>query len=84
MTTLNRYTKWPCQMRNVVVGDIVILKDETLFPTKWPLARVIDVHPGRDNLVRVVTIKTEKGIYRRPVTKIVVLVPADQDQELVS
>ncbi len=71
-------------MRNVVVGDIVILKDETLFPTKWPLARVIDVHPGRDNLVRVVTIKTEKGIYRRPVTKIVVLVPADQDQELVS
>ena len=30
--TLSRYTKWP--WRNAAVGDVVILKDEALFPTK--------------------------------------------------
>ena len=28
-----------------------------MVPTKWPLARVSDVHPGRDGLVRVVSVK---------------------------
>ena len=73
---LNKYTKWPHKSRNVSVGDIVVLRDVTLFPTSWPLARVIDVHPGKDNLIRVVTVKTSKGIYKRPVTKIVVVLPA--------
>ena len=76
ITILNKYTKWPHKSRNVSVGDIVVLRDEVLFPTDWPLARVIDVHPGRDNLVRVVTVRTAKGTYKRPVTKVVVVLPA--------
>ena len=73
--SLTKYTKWTDQKDNISIGDIVILRDEVLFPTYWPLARVINVHPGKDNLIRVVTLKTSKGIYKRPVTKIVVLVP---------
>ena len=73
--TLIKHHKWYYHKRNVSIGDIVIIRDETLFPTKWPLARVIDVHPGKDDLVRVATLKTEKGIYKRPITKIVVLLP---------
>ena len=76
ITILNKYTKWPHRSRNVSVGDIVILRDEVLFPTDWPLAKVIDVHPGRDDLVRVVTVRTAKGTYKRPVTKVVVVLPA--------
>ena len=38
------------------------------------LARIIQVHPGKDGKVRVVTVKTAKGIYRRPVIKMVPLV----------
>ena len=76
---LNKYTKWFNKSRNVEVGDIVLLRDVTLFPTRWPLARVIDVHPGRDNLVRVVTLKTERGEYKRPITKIAMLLPAKSD-----
>lgn len=53
---LNKYTKWFHKSRNVRVGDIVLLRDAILFPTRWPLARVIDVHPGKDSLVRVVTL----------------------------
>ena len=45
-----------------------------MAPTKWPLAKIIEVHPGKDGKVRVVTVKTAKGIYKRPVVKMVPLV----------
>ena len=48
------------------------------LPTKWAIARVVDVHPGQDNVVRVVTIRTSTGTYKRPVTKVAVLIPIEQ------
>ena len=39
----------------------MLLRDIALFPTKWPLARVVAVHSGKGNLIRVVTLRTEKG-----------------------
>ena len=59
----------------MTVGDIVVLQESGTIPTKWPLGRVLEIHPGKDKLVRVVTVKTSQGIYMRPVTKIAVLVP---------
>ncbi len=41
-----------------------------MVPTKWSLGRVTQVYPGKDQLVRVATIRTEKGSYKRPVTKL--------------
>ena len=63
--------------RNVCVGDLVILQEDGLVPGKWSLARVLQTHPGKDGLVRVVTIKTSNGIYKRPVVKVAVLIPAE-------
>ncbi len=48
-----------------------------MVPTKWPLAKVVQVHEGRDKLVRVVSIKTATGIYKRPITKIALLLPSE-------
>ena len=48
-----------------------------MVPTKWPLAKVIQTHTGKDGLVRVVTIKTATGTYKRPVIKIALLLPSD-------
>ena len=42
--------------------NIVVLQDDNLIPTKWPLARVLQVHPGKDRIVRVATVKTSTGI----------------------
>jgi len=75
LTTLNKFNKWHCPSRNLTVGDVVVLKEESIIPTKWPLARVIQVHPGKDGLVRVATVRTEKGTYKRPVSKIALLLP---------
>ena len=44
-----------------------------MIPEKWPLARVLTTHTGNDGLVRVITVKTSIGTYRRPVTKVVPL-----------
>ncbi|XP_062703697.1 uncharacterized protein LOC134286142 [Aedes albopictus] len=57
--------------RNLInVGDIVILKDESLAPARWPLARIIETHPGPDGVTRVATLRTSSGILKRAVSKI--------------
>ncbi|XP_070138639.1 uncharacterized protein [Drosophila bipectinata] len=58
---------------NVDVDTLVVLKEPNQPSSKWILGRVTEVHPGQDQRVRVVTVKTPKGIYKRPITKIAVL-----------
>ena len=77
ISSLRRYTKWHHPTRNVQVGDVVVLQEDNMVPTKWPLAKVIQTHTGKDGFVRVVTIKTATGTYKRPVTKIALLLPSD-------
>lgn len=80
LTTLSKVTKWHYSSNNLKLGDIVLVKEDALItPTKWPLAKVIQVHPGADGHVRVVTVKTSNGTYKRPVTKIVPLVTIEDD-----
>ena len=75
LSSLRRHNKWKFPTRNVRVGDVVILKEDNLVTTKWPLARVLATYPGKDGLVRVVTVKTTTGIYKRPIVKIALLLP---------
>ena len=77
LSSINRYNKWKYPSRNVSPGDVVVLQESGIVPTKWPLGRILETHPGRDNLVRVVTVKTAQGVYTRPVSKIAVLLPMD-------
>ena len=79
LTALARINKWRTPSRNIQVGDIVVLKEDNLIPTKWPLARVIQSYPGRDGRVRVVILKTANGEYKRPIHKLVVLLPVDKN-----
>ena len=52
------------------MGDLVLVEDEPSCRRKWPLARVTDVKPGSDGVVRVVHVKTKAGTYTRPVAKL--------------
>ena len=55
----------------VVVGDIVLIRDEPLVSRlQWPLAKVVRVHPGSDGKVRSVDVKTAKGIVCRPIQRL--------------
>ena len=62
--------KWNRETRNLSVNDVVLLVDESVPRGFWPLARVIEVMPGRDGRVRVCKIKTKNGIYTRPVSQV--------------
>ena len=53
LTSLNKFNKWHHPTRNLRVGDVIVLQEDNLVPTKWPLVRVTQVHCGRDGLIRV-------------------------------
>ena len=74
LSQLQRFGKWTMPTPNIQVGDVVCIRNEHLAPTKCPLAHVVDVHPGQDGQVRVVTVRTSRGTYKCPVTKIVTLI----------
>jgi len=65
-----RRTKWKSRTSaNLKINQLVMLKEDETMPLKWILAR-IEVHPGCDGVIRTVTVRTGKGIYKRPVVKI--------------
>lgn len=78
--------RWHTVKRNLMVGDIVMEKDDLLPRGEWRLARVIETISSRDGLVRRVKMSlgdkglNEKGerlakrsILERPVQKLVLL-----------
>ena len=69
--------KWNVDRRNVRVDDIVMLVDTNAVRSKWTIARVVEVYPGEDGKVRNVKVKTMNSEYRRPVTKVAVIYPAE-------
>nr|XP_039252522.1 uncharacterized protein LOC120329805 [Styela clava] len=66
-------TKWLKDHRNLSIDDIVIVVDDGAPRGSWLLGRVIKVFPGKDNRVRVATVKTTNGEITRPVTKLCLL-----------
>ena len=60
---LQQRTKWKTQQKSPAIGDLVLLKERHLPPTKWPLARITELHKGNDGLVRLASIRT-KGDHR--------------------
>lgn len=53
------------------VGDLVLIAEDNIPPTIWPTAIIVDIHPGKDNVVRVATVRTSSGnIFKRPVVKL--------------
>ncbi|KAL7290407.1 hypothetical protein TKK_0016098 [Trichogramma kaykai] len=50
--------------------SILLLSEENVPPSQWPLGRVIETIKGKDNIVRVVKIKIGSKILTRPVVKL--------------
>ena len=47
-----RRKKWVKSLRNMLVGEIVVIKDDNASRNMWKLARVEDVFTSEDGLVR--------------------------------
>ncbi|CAG7837087.1 unnamed protein product [Allacma fusca] len=71
--------------RKVSVGDIVLVGSDNSKRMDWPLAKVMEILPGKDGHVRVVRVKLATGEYLRPVQRIYPLeIPTgDANEEIV-
>ncbi|GFX37240.1 integrase catalytic domain-containing protein [Trichonephila clavipes] len=66
-------SKWKFEKDNARVGDLVLIKEDNLAVNKWLMGRLIEAFPGKDNRIRVVTIKTQFGLVKSPISKICIL-----------
>jgi hypothetical protein len=67
---LNLRSKWFKEEDSIHVGDIVMVSEDNVSRIKWLLAKVVEVHQGKDGLVRTATIKTPRGVLKRPVQRL--------------
>lgn len=73
--------KWTSPSRKIKIGDLAILKAENLATMKWIMVHVIDLHPGVDGIVRVVSVQASNGsVIKRPVVKIALL-PGPEEED---
>ncbi|XP_073237808.1 uncharacterized protein [Porites lutea] len=71
---LQERQKWTYPSRNFAVDDIVLVVDDRVPRSSWPLGRITSVRKNStDEHVRSVTVKTRTSQYDRPVDKIVLL-----------
>ncbi|BES99534.1 Hypothetical protein NTJ_12353 [Nesidiocoris tenuis] len=78
LSTLQGRVKWTRKTPNLAEGDLVLLKDDAL-PLKWPMARVVTVHSGKDGIVRAATVRTPTSTFKRLASKLMPLLPLKQD-----
>ena len=90
--TLQMRQKWAKPQRNLVPGDIVVIKDDHLPRNEWKLARVEQTLPSDDGFVRKVILAVGTRLLdnqgrrthdvqrlERPVHKLVLILPQDRE-----
>lgn len=78
LNQLQNRKKWKQQQDNLHESQLVLLKESNKIPLEWSLGRILKTYPGDDGMVRVVDVRTSKGVFRRSITKVVPL-PFEQD-----
>jgi Pao retrotransposon peptidase/Protein of unknown function (DUF1759)/Family of unknown function (DUF5641)/Integrase zinc binding domain/Putative peptidase (DUF1758) len=79
--TLQQRYKWQKKENNLNIGDIVSIKDERLQHTKWPLARVVNIKPDADGMVRIVELQTGRSeSILRHISKLCLIQKADDKE----
>ena len=87
-----RRKKWVKSLRNMLVGEIVVIKDDNASRNMWKLARVEDVFTSEDGLVRKVKLAIATRSFdkqgqridavhylERPVHKLVLIQESDRN-----
>ena len=82
---LSTRKKWANEEQRVMaVGDLVWICDKQCHPLKYPLGRDLELHTGDDRISRSATVKTHRGVQKRPLVSLVLLEIDRQDVFLVT
>ncbi|XP_066600735.1 uncharacterized protein [Prorops nasuta] len=75
--------------QEITVGTIVLLLEKNQPCMHWSIGKIIETHPGDDGIVRVVTVKTSRGNFKRNlnpyngiINKLVFVFSPDQIEQL--
>ena len=80
LVQLQQRSKWQTAQTDLSVGDLVLIKERDLPPNTWPLGRIIEIHPGDDNKVRLISIVTKGQRIRKQPVNNVCLLPISDDK----
>ncbi|GFT19368.1 integrase catalytic domain-containing protein [Trichonephila clavipes] len=73
------------RVRESRIGEMVLIGNDNKKRLSWPIAKIIELIPGRDGEIRTVRLKTQHGTVIRPVQRIFPLevqAIANSDKEL--
>lgn len=74
-----------CRTKTPKIGDVVLVGSDDRRRLQWPLARIVELIPGRDGVVRTAKVKTQNGILLRPVQRLFPLeVSTEEELDIVS
>lgn len=68
--TLQERCKWIKPQENLTVGDLVVIHEDNSPPLDWKMGRIVAISPGKDDITRVVHIKTATKTLTRPSVKV--------------
>lgn len=77
LSHLQKRYKWKEQMANLEVGALVLIKSDISPRLYWETGRVIEIHPDKDNIVRLVTFRTRSGEIKKKHVRDVLEIPLD-------
>ena len=76
LTSLQERQKWLEPKRNVTVGDIVLIIENSPR-NSWNLGKVLEVKSDKKGLVRIAKVKTQTTILDRPIHKLCMIMESD-------
>jgi len=69
--TLQQRHKWQGSTKTFQIGDVVFLREDIFSYRQWPLARITQLMPGDDGIVRVVKLRCKGKEYERAVVHLI-------------
>ena len=70
VASLQPRSKWRQERANLSVDDVVLITDDGIPPLQWSIGRVMQLKLGHDGLARVALVRTSRGEFTRPVSKL--------------
>ena len=70
---LQEQSKWFDIVRNLQVGDVVLVCEDYVPRSQWPMGVVEETHQGSDGLVRSAKIRSGQSYKVRPIIKLCLL-----------
>ena len=77
LSQLQARTKWQSKKNNIKFWTVVLLKEDNLPVCHWILGRIEEVNPGGDGKIRVLKVGTSKGLFKRPISELSILLIED-------